>query len=58
MDAARADYEFIAYEGAYHGFSNTAATERGKQYNLPLAYNENADRDSWDAMKNMFEQNL
>jgi dienelactone hydrolase len=41
-----------------HGFSNPAADERGKKFNLPLAYNENADRKSWEAMKTLFERVL
>jgi len=41
-----------------HGFSNPAADKRGKKFNLPLAYNENADRKSWEAMKTLFERVL
>ena len=58
MDTAEAIFEFISYEGALHGFSNPAADERGKKCNLPLAYNENADRKSWEAMKALFERVL
>ena len=54
MNEAGADYDFISYEGALHGFTNPAADERGKRFNLPLAYNESADRKSWDAMKSHF----
>ena len=58
MDTARAIFEFISYEGALHGFSNPSADERGQKFNLPLAYNENADRKSWEAMKTLFERVL
>jgi len=58
MDSAGAIFQFISYEGALHGFSNPAADERGKKFNLPLAYNENADRKSWEAMKTLFERVL
>ena len=58
MDTARADYEFISYQRAFHGFSNPAADERGRKFNIPLAYNESADRNSWNSMKNMFDNNL
>lgn len=58
MDAAGADYEFINYPGAKHGFSNPAATKRGKQFNIPLEYNEAVDRESWQAMKELFEETL
>jgi dienelactone hydrolase len=46
MDAAKVDYRYIAYPGAVHAFTNPEATAKGKQFNLPLAYNADADRDS------------
>ena len=58
MDMAEADYEFISYQGAFHGFSNPAADERGRKFNIPLSYNENADRNSWNSMKDLFENNF
>ncbi len=51
MDAAGADYTFIAYPGAVHAFTNPAATETGKKFNMPLAYNEEADRKSWAELR-------
>lgn len=54
MKGANADYEFIAYEGALHGFSNPGATANGEKYGLPLAYDENTDSQSWQAMQDMF----
>ncbi len=47
MDAAKADYQFIEYAGAKHSFTNPAADENGKKFNLPLAYNAEADKKSW-----------
>ena len=47
MDAAGVDYRFIAYPGAVHAFTNPAATNNGKKFDLPLAYDEQADRESW-----------
>jgi dienelactone hydrolase len=47
MDAARADYVFIEYPGAVHAFTNPAATENGKKFDMPIAYNEEADKKSW-----------
>ena len=46
MDAAKADYRVIEYPGAVHAFTNPEATELGKKFNLPLAYNEKADKES------------
>ncbi len=47
MDAANAGYEFVGYDGAGHGFSNTGADEKNAKFGLPVAYNETADSDSW-----------
>ena len=58
MSTAEADYEFISYQGALHGFSNHAADERGRKFNIPLAYNESADRNSWKSMQELFENNF
>jgi dienelactone hydrolase len=55
MDAAGADYEFVNFSGAKHGFTNPDADEIGKKFDLPLAYNENADFDSWGRMQAFFE---
>jgi dienelactone hydrolase len=54
MQAAGVDYRFINYEGAVHAFTNPAATENGKKFNLPLAYNGEADRKSWEEMQHFF----
>lgn len=47
MDAAGADYKVIVYEGAKHSFTNPDADKFGKEGNLPLAYNAEADKKSW-----------
>ena len=46
MEGAKADLKFINYPGAVHAFTNPEATEKGKQYNIPLAYNAKADKES------------
>jgi dienelactone hydrolase len=51
MTSAGADYRFIVYPGAMHSFTNPEATALGKKFNLPLAYNEKADKESWQEMK-------
>jgi dienelactone hydrolase len=38
------------YVGALHAFSNPRATEVGKKFNLPVAYDAAADADSWEQM--------
>jgi dienelactone hydrolase len=47
MDSAEVDYTFIEYPGAKHAFTNPAATENGKKFGMPLAYDESADEQSW-----------
>jgi dienelactone hydrolase len=47
MAAAKIDYRFISYPGAKHAFTNPDATRLGKEFNLPMAYNEAADKASW-----------
>ena len=44
----------VTTPGAKHGFTNPEATEKGKKYNLPLAYDEKTDRQSWEDMKSFW----
>jgi dienelactone hydrolase len=52
MKTAGADFKFISYPGAVHSFTNPEADAYGKKFNLPLAYNANADQKSWDELRN------
>jgi dienelactone hydrolase len=56
MDSVGASYTFKNYAGATHAFSNPAATEKGKKYNIPVAYNAVADTSSFNEMKIFFEK--
>ena len=47
MEASQADFEFHAYPHAEHGFTNPDATEIGKRFGLAIAYDAQADEDSW-----------
>ncbi len=58
MDGAGADYRFIAYDGAKHGFTSPAADENGKKFGLPLAYDAAADQASWKEMQALLGQAL
>jgi dienelactone hydrolase len=51
MDAARVNYRYVNYPGAVHAFTNPAATENGKKFNLPLAYHAEADAQSKAEMR-------
>jgi dienelactone hydrolase len=51
MKAAGIDFQFISYPGAVHSFTNPEADALGKKYNMPIAYNAQADNKSWDELK-------
>ncbi|WII71311.1 dienelactone hydrolase family protein [Bdellovibrio sp. 22V] len=46
MNDAKVDYQFIAYSGAVHAFTQK---EAGNDISKGVAYNEKADRRSWQA---------
>jgi dienelactone hydrolase len=50
MEAAGVDYTFINYPGAVHAFTNPGADALGAKFSLPLAYQAEADQQSWQAM--------
>ena len=54
MDSIGADYTFKSYANATHAFTNPASTENGKKFNMPIEYNEAADKASWNDMKAFF----
>lgn len=56
MDSANVPYTFIAYEGATHAFTNPDATENGKKFGIPIAYDAVADTASWNEMKTFFTE--
>ncbi len=47
MKAAKVKYQSVDYPGALHAFTNPESNEVGKKWNLPVAYDEKADTDSW-----------
>jgi dienelactone hydrolase len=54
MDAAQANWHFHAYSGVKHGFTNPATVEG----NPAVAYDSSADRQSWAAMLELFDEVL
>lgn len=58
MAKVHCDYTFIEYPDATHAFTNPAATEVGKKFNMPITYNAAADKKSWEDMKSFLEKNL
>ena len=53
MDEAGADWQFVAYGGAVHGFTQKMT---GNDPSKGAAYNEKADKRSWEAMKTFFAE--
>ena len=58
MKSAGVDFTFKSYRGALHAFSNPDATELGKKFNMPIAYNVDADKKSWTEMRNFLKTAL
>ena len=54
MDAAGVCYRFVNYPGAKHSFTNPDADSFGRRFGLPLAYNAEADAQSWQEMQEFF----
>ena len=53
MRKAGVDWQFVAYGGAVHSFTNPGA---GNDNSRGAAYNEKADRRSWEAMQVFFKE--
>ncbi|MDW3196224.1 MAG: dienelactone hydrolase family protein [Cytophagales bacterium] len=48
------DMKYVSYPGAVHSFTSKEADANGEKFNLPLAYNEEADAASWKEMQELF----
>lgn len=58
IDDAKLDYQFIMYAGAIHAFTNPEADEVARANGLTgkIGYNAEADRRSWQHMKDFFAE--
>jgi dienelactone hydrolase len=56
MGEAGVNYEFINYPNAKHAFTNPGADKYGKQFSIPLAYNQKADKASWAKLQTFLKQ--
>ncbi len=54
MDSIGANYSVKIYPNATHAFTNPEATSIGKKFNMPIEYNADADKNSWNDMKVFF----
>jgi dienelactone hydrolase len=56
MKSIGADYRLISYPGAKHSFTSPEADRLGKEFNLPLQYNADADKKSWYELKKFLKE--
>lgn len=60
MTKAGADLSLTVFPGVKHSFTSEAADETGEKFGLPMAYDEEADKRSWQGTmafyKNIFSQ--
>jgi len=56
MDSIGAQYEYISYPNVKHSFTSKAADENAEKFNLPLAYDAEADEKSWNSLQEMLKE--
>lgn len=56
MKNAGAHFRLKKYPGARHSFTSPEADGFAREFDLPMAYNEAADKDSWQQMQRFFER--
>lgn len=56
MADQKVNFKFVNYPGAVHSFTNPEATELGKKFSMPIAYNAAADKESWADMQKFFKE--
>ena len=55
MEEAAPNFKFVSYPDAKHGFSNPAADETRKKFQLDIAYNSQADTESWKELQALLQ---
>ncbi|HSP89030.1 MAG TPA: dienelactone hydrolase family protein, partial [Ignavibacteriaceae bacterium] len=58
MNKADVEYKVVNYPDALHAFTNPAADSTGKKFNIPIAYNKEADDKSWTEMQSFLKDVL
>ena len=56
MQNANIKYQIVTYPEARHAFTNPEADALGQRFDLPLAYDRNADEDSWKQTMAFFDR--
>jgi len=54
LDSIGVENTLKVYPNATHAFTNPDATATGKKFSMPIEYNPEADKNSWDDMKVFF----
>lgn len=55
MDSIGAKYEYIAYPGVKHSFTSKEADSNAEKFGLPLAYDAEADKKSWNSLQQLLK---
>ena len=56
MKDAGVDYKFISYPGAKHSFTNPGADIYAEKFGIPVGYNAEADKKSWQDMQDFLKE--
>ncbi len=56
MENAGVNYKAVTFAGVKHSFTDPAADEYGRKFNLPLAYDAAADKASWDETRSFLAE--
>lgn len=56
MDSVGAAYEYVSYPGVKHSFTSKEADANGEKFQLPLAYDEDADKKSWASLQQLLSE--
>ncbi|MCB0322774.1 MAG: dienelactone hydrolase family protein [Bdellovibrionales bacterium] len=56
LQQAKVDFDIVEYPGVGHSFTNPAADEYAKKFELPVGYDKQADENSWERLLEFLEQ--
>jgi dienelactone hydrolase len=56
MQNAEADLTLVSFPGVLHSFTNPGADRIAEEFNMPIAYNEDAARRSWEGTLRLYRE--
>lgn len=56
MDSIQANYEYVSYPGVKHSFTSKDADANGEKFQLPLVYDADADKKSWESLQILLKE--